>query len=84
MEIDTWISCYKVRAFPWIDGKTIYVNIQCFRPGQSVEQPPAWDKTIYLTDNANGKKILKEYLNSFVNYLATFPNTDDKKFVITA
>lgn len=27
-EIDKWIGSYKVRVFPWIDGKRIYFNVQ--------------------------------------------------------
>ena len=33
MEIDKWFGCYKVRYFPWIDGKQIYFNVQYFPPG---------------------------------------------------
>ena len=51
MELDTWIGSCKVRAFPWIDGKRIYFNVQYYKSGQSVEKPPAWDKTVFVTDN---------------------------------
>lgn len=39
INIDTWISGYKVRAFNWIDGKRIYFNVQYYQLGQSIEQP---------------------------------------------
>ena len=40
MDFEKWIGSFKVRVFPWIDGKTFYVNVQCFTPGQSIERPP--------------------------------------------
>ena len=32
MEIDKWIRNYKVRSFPWIDGKHIYFNVCKYAP----------------------------------------------------
>ena len=32
MEIDGWVGPYKVKAFPWIDGKRIYFNVQYYEP----------------------------------------------------
>lgn len=40
MELDRWIGSYKVRSFPWIDGKRIYFNVRYYAPGQSIEKPP--------------------------------------------
>ncbi|NLE04931.1 MAG: hypothetical protein GX638_09030, partial [Crenarchaeota archaeon] len=60
MEIDKWISGYKVRSFPWIDGKHIYFNVQYFTPGQSVEQPPVWDKTVYIADNESSRLLITD------------------------
>ena len=34
MEINGWFSGCLVQAFPWIDGKYIYVNVRRFLPGQ--------------------------------------------------
>jgi len=51
MEMDKWISGYKVRSFPWIDGKHIYFNVQYYKPGQSIEKPPE-----------SLKKLLDNYL----------------------
>lgn len=28
MKLDRWIGSYKVRAFPWIDGKQIYFGLK--------------------------------------------------------
>lgn len=59
MEIDTWVEGYKVRSFPWVDGKTIYFNVQYFAPGQSIAQPPVFDKSVYITDDAAGQRLVK-------------------------
>lgn len=58
MEIDSWIGGCKVRIFPWIDGETIYCNVQYYRPGQSLSQPPVWDKTVYVKDNDAGRRVV--------------------------
>lgn len=86
MEIDKWISGYKVRSFPWIDGKRIYFNVQYYKPGQSIEKPPVWDKTVYITDNTAGKRIVNEFTDSLVNYIASMqmPKTEHAEITITA
>lgn len=61
MELDKWIGSYKVRSFSWIDGKRIYFNVQYYAPGQSVEKPPVWDKTVYITDNNTSRRLVKEW-----------------------
>ena len=71
MQLDCWIGLYKVRSFPWIDGKTIYVNVQCYTPGQSISQPPMWDKTVYVEDTEKGRKAVFDFTDSLVNYIAT-------------
>jgi hypothetical protein len=70
MEVDRWIGAYKVRAFPWIDKKRIYVNVQYFAPGQSVQQPPVWDKTIYVTDDDNGRRLVYEFTDTLVENIS--------------
>lgn len=79
MEIDRWIGLHKVRAFPWIDGKRIYFNVQYYRPGQSIEKPPAWDKTVYITDNAAGRNLVYNMTHSLVAYIERLkiPNTTE-------
>ena len=84
MEIDKWISGYKVRSFPWIDGKHIYFNVQYFTPGQSVEQPPVWDKTVYIADNESSRLLLTDYIDSLVNLVAEMQIADGYKVVLTA
>lgn len=70
MELDRWIGSYKVRSFPWIDGKRIYFNVQYYAPGQSIEKPPVWDKTVYITDNEEGRRLVYELTDSLVNHIA--------------
>lgn len=70
MEIDKWIGLYKVRSFPWIDRKWIYFNVQYYAPGQSVEKPPVWDKTVYITDNIAGQRLVYDLTDSLVNHIA--------------
>ena len=84
MEIDTWVDGYKVRSFPWIDGKTICFNVQCYLPGQSLSQPPAWDKTVYITDDAAGRDMVENLTSSLTEYVAGVKIPDGKKLVLTA
>jgi hypothetical protein len=84
MEIDTWVDGYKVRSFPWIDGKTIYFNVQCYLPGQSLSQPPAWDKTVYITDDAAGRDMAENLTSSLTEYVARLQIADGEKVVLTA
>jgi hypothetical protein len=68
LEIDTWVRGFKCRGFPWIDGKTYYLNIQYFPPGASIYKF-AWEKSVYITLNEQVETILREYLDSFVMYI---------------
>jgi len=90
MKINTWIGSYKVRAFPWIDGalpwigdKLIYFNVQYYKPGQSLAKPPAWDKTVYITDNDAGQRILRDFKESLSDYIAMMKIVDNTKVVLT-
>lgn len=84
MEIDRWIDGYKVRSFPWVDGKTIYFNVQYFAPGQSIEQPPVWDNTVYITDNEAGQRLVRDFTSSLVNYVARMTIKPNIKVILTA
>ncbi|WP_195200618.1 hypothetical protein [Faecalispora jeddahensis] len=84
MEIDAWVSGYKVRSSPWIDGKTIYFNVQCYQPGQSLSQPPAWDKTVYITDNATGRDMVENFTSSLTEHVANMAIPVGRKIVLTA
>jgi hypothetical protein len=83
MEIDGWFSGYKVRSFPWIDGKTIYFNVQCFAPGQSLSQPPAWNKTVYVTDNEAGRRIVHDFTASLAEHVAGLEIKPGTKIILT-
>lgn len=83
IEIDRWINGCKVRAFKWIDNKSIYVNIQYFIPGSSIEQSPAWDKTVYITMNDAGVNIINNFLSSLVNHISSLQIEKDQKVVLT-
>lgn len=84
MYINKWVSGYKVDACPWIDHKTIHFCVAYYRPGQSIHQPPVWEKTVYITDNANGIRMLTDALYSFVEFVAQMQIKDGQKVVITA
>jgi len=70
MEIDGWFSGHKVRSFPWIDGKSIYFNVSYYKPGQAVTKPPVWEKTVYITDNEAGRRVVEEFTNSLTCHVA--------------
>lgn len=84
MDIDTWVGGYKVRSFPWIDGKTIYFNVQCYLPGQSLSQPQVWDKTVYITDDAAGRDMVKNFAPSLTEYVANLAIPPGRKMLLTA
>jgi hypothetical protein len=66
MRIDTWISGCKVYGFPWIDGKTFYLNVQYFASGSSINKP-VWGRSVLIMQNEKGKQILREHLHTLVN-----------------
>ena len=84
MEIDKGIGSYKVRAFPWIDGKRIYFNVQYYAPGQSIEKPPIWDKTVYITDNPAGQRLVNDFTHSLVEHVAKMQITNGTEVTLTA
>jgi N-acyl-D-aspartate/D-glutamate deacylase len=84
MDIDKWVRSYKVRVFPWIDGKRIYFNVQYYAPSQSIQKPPVWDKTIYIIDNKNGRNLVNNFLDSLVEHVAKMVIQENTEVVITA
>lgn len=72
MKIDRWYSGCLVQAFPWIDGKYIYVNVRCFLPGQSISQAPAWDRSIFVLDDEPGRTIVYKYTDSLVSAISSW------------
>jgi hypothetical protein len=84
MEINEWISSCKVRAFPWIDGKRIYCNVRYYKPGQSIEREPVWDKTVYITDNEAGRNLVFNFTHSLVAHIIAMQIPDNKEITFTA
>jgi hypothetical protein len=83
MEIDKWFGGYKVRSFPWIDGKRIYFNVAYYLSGQSVEQLPTWDKTVYITDDIKGKRLVYEFTDTLIDYVKSIIIPNDSQVTIT-
>jgi hypothetical protein len=69
MELDKWIGSCKIRAFPWVDGKRIYFNVQYYAPGQSTSKPPAWEKTVYIANNPEGQRLVYDFTHSLVEHI---------------
>lgn len=70
MKISGWFSGFKVEAFPWIDGETIYFSVSRYLPGASVSRDPAWEKVVYITDNESGRNMVQNFTDSLTNYIA--------------
>lgn len=71
MEFDKWVDGYKVRVFPWIDCKNIYVNVQYYAPGQSIHRPPVCDKSALVADNAAGRRFVYEFTSTCAAYIVS-------------
>lgn len=83
MNLEKWVDGYKVHVTDWIDGKNIYINIQYFKPGSSLYQPPAMEKTAYITNNDKGKNMVQNFLSTLVNFIVRSNVPADNKMVIT-
>lgn len=85
MKIDKWVGSYKVRAFPWVDGNLIYFNVQYYSPGQSLDRPPMFDRTVYITDDSAGRRLVFEYTDTLANYVANLQMkaVPENKIVLT-
>lgn len=84
MELDKWVDGYKVRAFRWIDGMRIYFNVQYYAHGQSMHKPPVCDKTVFITDNAAGQRLVYEFTHTLTNYVARMSIPEGAEVTITA
>ena len=69
INIDTWEAGCKVRAFDWIDGKSIYLHMEYFSPGSSLSQPPAKEKSVLLEKTEDTEYKLQNYLNTIVDHI---------------
>ena len=70
MDFEKWVDGYKVRVMRWIDGKHIYINVQYFKPGASLQKPPAMEQTAFIVDDEKGRNMVQNYLSTLVNYIA--------------
>jgi hypothetical protein len=84
MDLDCWIDGCKVTAFPWIDGKYIYFNVQYFIHGSSISQSPKWEQTVYITGDEKGRRLVYEFTNTLTRYVERNRFPKGKKVVITA
>lgn len=82
MYFEGFVDGYFVHTEKWCDG-TIYFNVRYFRPGQSINQPPVFDKSVYITDNDKGRFIVKNYKSTLANYVARMDISPENKVVIT-
>ncbi|MDY3928955.1 MAG: hypothetical protein SOZ34_06285 [Clostridia bacterium] len=83
MEIrDKWISGCKVNIFPWIDGKRIYCNIAYYKSGTSIFNP-AWEKTVFITDDENGRNLVYKFTATLVDYVCRMNIPNGKEVTIT-
>ena len=83
MNFEKWVDGYKVHVMDWIDGKSIYINVQYFKPGSSLSQPPAMEKTAYITDNKKGRNMVQNFLSTLVNFIASSHVAAENRMVIT-
>lgn len=84
MEIDKWVNGYKVRLFPWIDGKRIYFNVQYHKPGSSLERPPAFDKSVFITDNEAGRNLIENWTATLTEFVARMKVMDNHEVTLRA
>ena len=78
-----WVGSFKVRAFPWIDGKRIYVNVQHYEYGQSITKPPIWEKTVYITDDEAGRSLVYDFTHTLVEGITNMQIPDNTEVVLT-
>ena len=83
MNFAGWIDGYKVTVFPCVDREHIYVNVQYFKSGASLSQPPEMEKTAFITDNENGRNMVKNYLSTLVHYIARSKIETGERMYIT-
>jgi len=50
-------------------------NVQYYRPGQSLNKPPVWDRTVYIENNDAGRRIIREFTDSLVTYISQMPDS---------
>lgn len=74
MNIEEWTDGLKVTAFPWIDGKYIYFNVQAFKSGGNINKPIS-DKSVLIRNDDNAQHVLNNYLNTLANAVLQMKRT---------
>lgn len=69
MNIDEWVDSYKVRAFDWIDGRNIFLNVMEYAPGASLSKPPMVDVSVLIPKEQ--EPVMKEFLHTVVSGIAS-------------
>lgn len=70
------------RSAGWYGKSKISVT-SGYPPGSSLSRPPAFDKTVYITANERGEKMIECCLNSLVEFVSRLHITDGNKYVLT-
>lgn len=83
MIFDGWTAGYRVQILPWPDGEHIYVNVRYYAHGQSLEKPPVWDKSVYLTNDEGGQTLVRQFRDSLVHAVATMEIVPGKKVILS-
>ena len=79
MAVGKWVNGYKVTYYPWIDGKMIYFNVRYYKPGASLAQPPALDKTVYMVDNKETRDLIDNRLETLIQYIVSSGTAEKNK-----
>lgn len=82
MYFEGFINGYLVHTEKWYDG-TIYFNVRYFSPGQSINQPPVFDKSVYITNNDKGRFLVQNYKSTLANYVARMDIKPGNTVIIT-
>ena len=83
MYFEGFVEGYLVHVEKWFDG-TIYFNVRYFRPSQSINQPPVFDKSVYITDNAKGRYIVQNFKSTLAQKVANMDIKQGQRVVLTA
>lgn len=65
-------------------ASTDYFNVQYYRPGQSLSQPPVWSKTVYITNDVAGRDMVENLAASLTEHVANMEIPVGRKIVLTA
>ena len=78
-----WFSGCRVDCFKWFEGDKWYFNIQYFMPGSSLCKPPAFDRSVFITDNEIGRNVIFNCTESLVDYVKRLDIDQSKEVLLT-